>query len=329
MDTISRILTVILLVALPADCLGASQSAGRPNPSGSAESDSSYVLGPDDVILIRALDAAEIADKPIRIGMSGNIRLPLVGRVHASGLTVEALERELNKRLKVYVQDPQAAVSVTEYRSQPVSVIGAVRNPGVQQLEGHKTLVEMLSLAGGLADDAGYSVKITRRRGFGRIPLPNAEDDTTGKFSIAEVSVKSIMDASSPQENIEVKPYDVISVPRGQKVFVIGEVKRSGGFVLGEKENVSVLQALSMAEGLEGTAAAKNAKILRINPKTASRVEIAVDLKRILTGRAQDVPMQPDDILFVPSNTGKKVAVRTLESIVSIGSGVAIWRAGR
>jgi polysaccharide export outer membrane protein len=261
--------------------------------------------------------------------MDGYIRLPLVGRLHAGGLTVEQLEKELVARLETYFKEPQVAVTITEFRSQPVSIIGAVNDPGVHQLEGRKTLVEVLSLAGGLSNDAGYSVKITRQRQYGGIPLSNAEEDPSGRFTVAEVSVKSIMEASNPADNIEIMPHDVVSVPRGEKVYVIGEVKRSGGFVLGERENVSVLQALSLAEGLNGTAAAKNAKILRIDSKSAARVEIAVNLKKILAGQATDVPMQPDDILFVPSNTGKKVAVRTIEALVSVGSGVAVWRAGR
>src|SRR5439155_26989131 len=141
-----------------------------------------YVLGPGDTITIRALNVAEISEKPVRIGTSGIIKFPLIGSIKAGGMTVEQLEGVIVSRLKNSVNDPDVAVVVTEYRSQPVSIMGSVRNPGVIQLEGRKTLFEVLSLAGGPNPDAGYSVKITRRSEYGDIPLANAFRDPTGRY---------------------------------------------------------------------------------------------------------------------------------------------------
>ena len=120
-----------------------------------SDAPASYVLGPDDQITLLASDAEEISGKPMRIDMKGNLNLPLAGRVHAAGLTAEQLEAELEGKLKRYVKDPDVVVSITEFRSQPISVLGAVAKPGIHQLEGRKTLFEVLSLAGGLRDDAG------------------------------------------------------------------------------------------------------------------------------------------------------------------------------
>jgi len=286
----------------------------------------SYLLGPGDELVIRALEAEEIAEKPVRIDLSGYIRLPLVGRLKAGGLTVDQLSAELTSRLKEYIQEPQVAVSVTQYRSQPVSVIGAVKQPGVHQLEGRKTLIEMLSLAGGLAPDAGYTVTITRRLEYGRIPLAGARDDETGRFSIAEVELNSIMEARNPQGNIEIRPYDVISVPRADLVYVIGQVKRSGGFALKEKEQLTVLQALALAEGLDRVSAPQAAKILRQPAEGGQRVEIAVNVKKILEGKAPDVPLQAQDILFIPASAAKAATLRAVEAAIQIGTGVVIWR---
>lgn len=302
----------------PAASPKAPQSASQPR--------STYVLGPDDQISIRAVDAEEISDKPVRIDMQGNIRLPMVGRLHASGLTAEQLESAIAERLKAYIQTPDVSVSVVEFRSQPVSVIGSVRNPGVHQLQGRKTLVEILSLAGGLADDAGHSVKITRRLEWGRIPLPNAADDGSGGFSVAEVGLKEIMEARNPAENIFVCPQDVISVPRAEMVYVVGDVSKPGGFVLRERETVSVLQAISLAGGLDRAAAPQNARILRPARGSDARTEIAVNLKTIMTGQTGDVPMQPDDILFVPSSAPKRAIGRVAEAAVQITTGLAIYR---
>ena len=285
-----------------------------------------YVLGPDDQIAVRAPDAEEIGDKPIRIDMGGYIRLPLVGRIKASGLTVEQLESEIAARLKVYIREPEVSVSVTEFRSQPVSVIGSVRTPGVHQLQGRKTLVEILSLAGGLSDDAGYSVKIARRLEWGRVPLASAKDDPSGGFSVAEVSLDGIMHARNPEENVVILPQDVVSVPRAEMVYVIGQVPKSGGFVLRERETLSVLQALSLAGGMDHSASPQNARILRPAPGSASRTEIAVNLKRIMAGQAPDVPLQKEDILFVPTSTPKKALGRVADAAIQITTGLIVFR---
>src|SRR5207248_2064666 len=120
---------------------------------------------------------------------------------------------------------------------------------------------EMLSLAGGLDTTAGPTLKITRHLDRGRIPLPNAKDDPTGQFSVAEVSVKSILDARNPAENILVQPNDVISIPRADTIYVLGQVQKAGGFVLNDREDVTALQALSMAGGLDRASKPKDAKI--------------------------------------------------------------------
>src|SRR5579863_6528993 len=248
-----------------------------------AQDRSTYVLGPEDQIVIRALHADEISDKPVRISSDGAIKLPLIGTVHAAGLTISQLEAALTERLEVYVQKPQVAVSVTEMRSQPVSVLGAMNNPGVIQLQGRKTLVELLSLAGGLRQDAGHKVEITRAVSWGELPLPGAHLDPTGKYYIAEVDVDSILRATHPEQNIQIRPEDVISVPRAEMVYVVGEVGKAGGFVLHDRENISVLQAVSLAEGLSKTASASHARILRAGDDQERR-EIPVPLQKILEG---------------------------------------------
>ncbi len=311
-------------------------SAGAQGPS-SAESDelkakcgsavrSTYLLGPDDQLDISGPELSEGGYKPVRVDSDGDIQAPLVGRVHVSGLTVQETEQELNKVLSRYIRHPQAVVTVAEVRSQPVSVLGAVNTPGVHQVQGHKTLLEMLALAGGIRSDAGYSVRITRQLEWGCIPLPKAELDPSGHFSVAELNLKRIMEAKNPEENIQIFPHDVISVPKAEMVYVIGEVKRSGGFVLGEHQTISVLQVLSLAEGLNGTADARHARILRLKRDADQREEMAVDVKDVLNGKKADIALRADDILFIPGSTGKKAALRAVEAAIQTGTGMAIWR---
>lgn len=287
---------------------------------------STYTLGPDDQITIRVLDIDEIGNTPLRIDSEGKIRLPYVGEMHAAGLTVEQLRAEVTLKLKKYLHSPDVTVIITEFRSQPVSVLGAVRNPGVHQLQGRKTLVEILSLAGGLDPAAGPTVKITRHLEWGRIPLRNSWDDPSGQFSVAQVTMKQILEARSPEENILIRPHDVISVPRAEMVYVAGQVMRAGAFPLNERENMSVLEALTLAGGADRLAAPQHSRILRRSSTGRDRTEIPVNLKKVAQGQAEDIALKPDDILFVPDNVPKRGTLRALEAAIQAGTGVVIWR---
>ena len=286
---------------------------------------STYLLGPGDMVAVSALDLEELEDRKARIDLKGDINLPSVGRVHAAGLTVEQLEAAITTRLQRILQQPTVTVGIDEFRSQPVSVLGAVGTPGVVQLQGRKTLFEVLSQAGGLKPEAGNSIVLTRKQAAGPIPLADAKTDPRG-FSIATLSVKSIMSGKNPQENIQVEPNDVISVPRAELVYVIGAVRKPGGYVLNERETISVLQALSLAEGLDRAASARAAKILRGGDGTSQRLEIAVNVKTILEGKNTDVNLKANDILFIPTSAAKNAAIRGAEAALQIGTGLAIYR---
>jgi polysaccharide export outer membrane protein len=291
-----------------------------------AEERAAYVLGPDDQITIHALLAPEIADKAIRIESDGWINLPLAGRVKAGGMTASQLEQAIVERLKAYLEQPQVSIDITEMKSQPVSVLGAVKSPGVYQLRGPKSLVEVLSLAGGVEADAGYSVRISRRVSEGALPLPNAQRDDTGEFVVAEVALEDVMDGRHAASTLAIQPHDVIMAPRARLVYAIGEVKKPGGFVLREKQTVSVLQVLALAEGLSRTAGGGSARVLRPNPAGGRREEIPVNLNRLMAGKCADVALRPDDILFVPNSMAKSGFVRAMEAAIQVGSGMAIWR---
>ena len=328
------ITTKVLASGLAALCLAvcaagqvpSGLTADRRNPKCDDTVRSTYLLGPDDQLEISGPELTESGNKPARIDSNGDVEVPLVGRIHVAGLTVQQAEQVIDKSLSKYIREPQVVVNVAEIRSQPVSVLGAVNTPGVHQVQGHKTLLEMLALAGGLRQDAGYSVRITRRLDWGCIPLPGASFDSTGKFTVAEVDLKEIMEAKDPAENIQILPHDVISVPRAEMVFVIGDVRRSGGFVLGDHKSISVLEALSLAEGINTTADTRHAKILRLNADSDQREELSVDVKNMLAGKKQDVMLQAEDILFIPGSTGKKAALRAMEAAIQTGTGLAIWR---
>ena len=320
----------VSIVFLNGSMFNAFAAGQRPSPTATVEghleaAPANYILGPDDLLTLSVPDLEEISNKPVRIDIRGDITLPILGKVHGSGLTTEQLASEIGARLKRVLRDPEVVVSVVEFRSQPVSVLGAVGSPGVHQLEGHKTLYEVLSGAGGLRADAGSSVTVTRNLKWGPIPLPNAQDDPTGQYSVASVSSHSIMTGENPADNIAIKPDDEIAVSKADLVYVIGSVKKSGGFVLGQNESISALQVLALAEGLNSTAASDRAKILRVIPGSPTRQEIPINLKKLLAGKSDDLPLQRDDILFVPNSTSKTMLIRGTETAISIGTGIAIY----
>lgn len=314
-------------------------SAGEQAPNGPApeqqrvesvtsvlpSSPEAYLLGPEDSLSIRVLDAEELGTAPYPIDLRGYVNVPRVGQIKAAGLTINQLQTIVVERLKEYIQNPVVSISVAEYRSQPVSVLGAVAIPGVHQMRGRKTLFEIISEAGGLKTEAGNTIKVTRRKEYGSIPLSGARIDPSGEFFVAEIGIRSIMDAQNPAENISIKPNDVITIPKAHLIYVMGDVKKPGGFPLSERANVSVLEALSLAEGLQKTAGPQNAKILRASDGIANRAEIPINVKRILNGRNSDVPLLADDILFIPNSVAKSITVRAVESAIQIGTGVAVY----
>jgi polysaccharide biosynthesis/export protein len=322
--TLSLFLFVFLSFQAPPTGAPALAPAASPTHSPitqpSNQTADTYTLGPGDQVVIRAVNVEEIDNKPVVIDARGNIDLPVAGRIHAAGLSQPQLEDAIEARLRKYLVDPDVSVSLAEMHSQPISVLGSVQTPGVQQLQGQKTLFEVLSLAGGLRTDAGNRIKITRRLAWGRVPLPDAADDPTGQFSVASVDVKNVMSATNPADNIVIKPNDVVSVPKGDVIYVIGAVKKPGGYVMGENRSLSALQVLSLAEGLQSTAASKRAKIMRAVPGTENRAEIPVDLNKILVGKSADMPLKADDILFIPTSAAKSATYRTLEAVAQGGS---------
>jgi polysaccharide export outer membrane protein len=287
------------------------------------QSTSSSELGPGDVIAIHALHVPEIPKEPVRLSEDGLIDLPMVGSLKAVGMTPVQLAAEIRKRLDSFVRDPEVSVDIVEVKSRPVSVMGAVKSPGVYQLNAQKRLLEILAGAGGVDESAGSILHVNRPRASGPIPLTDAVE--SGDYYSEQISLPDLFEGRRPEANIMILPRDVITVPRAKLVYVIGEVRKSGGFVLKERENISVLQAISLAEGLTTTAGSRNAKIIRPAEDGRAKTELAVDVKSILAGKSPDVPLNPNDILFVPNSAAKNAALRGIESAIQMGTGIVIW----
>lgn len=284
------------------------------------------LLGPDDKVSIQVLGDDEIPDKIYQVDGEGALHLPLIGTLRASGRTPTQLETEIIEKLRPYLKDPKVTVNLIESHSRPVSVLGAVNNPGVHQITTPTRLLEMISLAGGVRQDAGTTVRITRRSEWGEIPLPTARKDLSEKFSVADLDLDSLVRGNAPGQNILILPQDVISVSKADVVFVLGEVKKAGGFPVLPHEKMSVLTAVALAEGMNASAAPKSARILRQIPDDSRRKQLPVDISSIMSGKTPDLLLEPNDIVVIPRNVARDIAIRSAEAAVQIATGLVIWR---
>jgi polysaccharide biosynthesis/export protein len=270
---------------------------------------SALKIGIGDLLEMRVFGIPDLTDQ-VRIATDGTISLPLVGAVKVDGLTLDQAQKTIEAKLKDggFVRDPHVTLTVKEFVTQGISVMGEVSKPGVYPLLGSRRLYDALSAAGGTTAKAGKAITITRR---------NRPNDPI-------VVALTSDPAQSTKTNVEIYPGDTIVVSKAGIVYVVGEVGRPSGFVMENNENLTVLQALALAGGLGKNAATNDARIIR---KTAEgRKEIPVALGKVLTSKSgyPDVPMQAEDILFVPTSAGKSAARRTMEAIIQISTGVAI-----
>jgi polysaccharide export outer membrane protein len=311
-----------------------------------------YTIGPEDVLDINVFEAQEM-NREVRVSATGEITLPLLGAVPAAGLTPRKLETTLEELLRQkYMKDPHVGVFVKDMQSHPVSVMGAVRRPGIFQIRGSKTLLEILSLSEGLADDAGEDVIILRGAGrnsaaqsldakSGDAPEPppgamqesggpGAADTATDKTdaipkSVLQVNLKDLLDSTDPTHNPMVYPGDIVKVSRAGIVYVVGAVRRPGGFAMKTNEKISVLQAIALSEGLTPNAAKGGARIIRTNEQSGARTETPIDLGKILSGKSSDPMLGPRDIVFVPDSAAKTVFSRGAEAATQTLAGLLIF----
>jgi polysaccharide biosynthesis/export protein len=294
-----------------------------------------YVIGSGDLLGVEVFDVPELS-RDVRVNETGFISLPLIPvKVHVAGLTTFQLQDKLAELLQTngLVTTPQVSVSLKEQHSQPITVIGSVKSPMVIQAVRQTTLLQVLSQAGGVADDAGSIVVVTRP------PSAPGEPGKTDAADAAKVpsepqtfmiSLNDLLDTGNSTFNIPVLGGDVVSVPRAGIIYVVGAVQRPGGFVMqSDRDRMTTLKILSLAGGTTGSAKERQAVILRKNLETGKRDEVPVDLKKVMQLKTEDVMLQPSDILFVPDSTGKKALRRAGDVAISLTTGIALVTATR
>lgn len=248
-----------------------------------------YRIGPEDLIEISVFNVPEL-NKTLRVGQDGFIRLALVGKIQVSGMTRFDLEEKLAQLLeKKYLKNPQVTVFIKEYKSQSISIIGAVSDPGIYKLFGAKTLLNALTMAGGLTqEEDGRAIVIRQYR-----------DNRTGSLKI---DLDALMLGENPDLNIPLQAGDVINIPPRQRmsVYVFGQVKKPGEVKVHESGRATLLQAIASAGGFTERARKRGILIRRI--VDGKEEKIIVNAIRILKGRDTNFLLREGDIVHVPES---------------------------
>lgn len=307
---------------------------GNPQTSGGADADNlkngligpNYLLGPEDVIQINVFDVPELSNFDAQVANDGTISLPLIGSVRAAGLTQRQLRDELDEKLgEKYLNHPQVTLFIKSFVSRPVSVLGSVAKPGRYYLTGRRNLLEVLALAGGpVAAASGKFVYVERKGGFQDLPQVDGLVQTApDKVS---VELHKLLYSQDSNLDIEINPFDEITVSRAGIVYLVGAFNRPGGYVLDNKDTVTALEAVAMAQGVGPNARTSQGKIIHRSLSGTVSGETPLDLRKLLRGQIPDVVLADNDILFVPNSNAKAISKGTIGNVVGILSGIAIYR---
>lgn len=315
-----RCLTILLLAIAVTSSASAQQqdTSSRAGSGATNFSDSSNLpvgkLGRDDLIGITVYDSPELT-RTVRVDSEGNIRLPMVQQhIKAAGLYPSELEKAVTTVLveENVLVDPIVTVSVVEYRSRPITVTGAVKTPLTFQATGTVTLLEAISRAGGLADNAGSEILVSHS--------PPGTNDKSVTLT-ERIPARALFNTENHALNLELQGGEDIRVPESGRFFVAGNVKHPGVFPITDGSQSSVLRALALSEGLESFSG-HTAYIYRIEGN-GSKNEIPIDVKKIVARKSPDVPLYANDMLYVPNKAGLQASAKVLAIAAGTGLGVA------
>lgn len=350
-----------LCIAVPAQVEPAARQEPKPGApqgqvatAGSVSEDDSYRIGPGDLLDIRVFGRPELT-REARVSNQGLIRLPFLDEIQVACLTEARIAKAVTEKYKKYLRDPQVDVFVREYKSQPVSVIGSVAQPGRFQLQRRIRLLELLTFAGGPSLNAGGVVHIIRGtapdfcemrdsdgQGAAQPPASLVRVDTSkssdrnilaqlsatptdsyptqvtfdeGQTSLLSYKLKEVI-LGTPEANPYIRPGDIIQIPETDQVFVIGNVVKPGPIMMRSK--ITLLQAIGMAGGFMPDANKGKVRVVRQEPGTSIRREFIYDINEIQRKKAEDIALLPNDVVDIPTSIPKNTA----RSLLSVGVGM-------
>ena len=305
----SKVMIAVVFAVLLAVGWAPSFAQGKPAQS-KAETELPTVISNGDMLDVAVFESPDLSTKA-RVGENGEALLPVAGALHLQGLTVVDASAVIRNRLmeQRYVKDPKVTVSIAEYATRGVSVLGEVKKPGIYTTMGSHRLNDYISLSEGLTPQAGTRVSITHR----------AAPDQTVSVTISNTGKPT--SGSNPL----IEAGDTIVVPKAGEIYIVGDVVRPGQYLMNHDEQLTIMQALALAQGANRTAMLSHAVIVR---KTESgRKEIPVNVQAVMSMKSTDITLVDNDILFIPLSKMKAAVNRSLEAIVQTAVGAASYRA--
>ena len=271
-----------------------------------------YRVGPGDVLDIRMFKHPELSRDGVRVDGGGMIRMPLIeGEIAAACKTEGELAKDIASRYLKYYRNPQVDVFVKEYHSREVAVIGAINDQGRYQMQRRITLLELLTFAKGPSDKAGQTINIVRGP---QSALCGANGEQTEEASgFISLRLNDTLRGEA-KANPYIQPGDIVTVPEADQVYVVGNVYHPQALPM--KDPITVSRAVAMAGGPVQDAKTDHVRIVRQQPGATTKTEIVVNLGAISRKQAEDVPLQPNDIVEVPTSAGKSL-IRSLLSAVA------------
>lgn len=249
-----------------------------------------YQIGAKDLLEISVFEVPEL-NITVRVSENGMVTLPLLGEIKAEGLNRADLEKKIASMLeKNFLKNAQVTIFIKEFQSKKISVMGAVKNPGEHDLIGRQSLLQVISMAGGLSEQASATVIIFRQ--FRSVPSQSLI-----------IKLDDVLLKANPKYNIPIFPGDIINVPGSQflDIYVFGQVKNPGAVRMKKgSDDVTLLRAIAQAGGF--TDRARSGKVLVTRTEDGSEKKIHVDVKDILRGKSKDFVLQAFDVVFVPES---------------------------
>jgi polysaccharide export outer membrane protein len=291
-------------------------SPARGNVSQVNSNEERYKIGTGDLLDIRVFNKPQFSRDGVRVDSRGMIRMPFIeGEVQAACRTEAELAGEITRLLLDYIRHPQVDVFIKEYQSQPVAVLGAVRSPSRFQLQRRVKLLEMLSFVNGLSDNAGRTLQIVHTA-----PPTVCEASSQATDDLASVDNYKVADTLRGDEkaNPFVRPGDIISVAEADQVYIVGNVTRPSPIPL--REPITISRAIAMVGGTLPDTRRDKIRIIRQVPGGTAKNEIYFYLKAIDNHQSEDIELVANDIVDVPTNSGKRLLKSLVGAIVpSVG----------
>jgi len=277
-----------------------------------------YEIGSGDLLEIRVVGQSEVSGK-YRVSEAGQINLPFIGLLQVEGLTETQLHSLLHEKLLKFLRKPELTVTVAEYNSKFVTIIGAVRTPGRYSLHRTVSLFDVIGMAGGMNERAGSLVNLLRSTQ----PIEGSTQLDKETIQVFAIDLNELFRGRS-ELNYIVQPGDFINVPEADTIYVTGSVNKPGPY--NTKVPVTLTQAIALAGGMTPSASRSQISLFRLKSGGLDREELTFRLSDLDKRKVKDPLLLPNDVIYVRGSESKNIGLAFLRAVIGgVGTSIGIW----